>query len=312
MYRIMKFSLFVLAPTLAQQLGKPMVKSPGFGLQNPFLARGYQPQRWVPAMASLTPEQEAFMARKRGETGFEGVLDTHGRASPTATAPAPASSGGWGAPAPAPAPASGEFAGMTQDQIDFIKRKRGETGFENVLDTHGRASPTAGGPPPAPPASSGGWGAPAPAAPASASGEFAGMTQDQIDFIKRKRGETGFENVLDTHGRASPTAGGPPPASSGGWGAPAPPAPISGDSGPYAGMTPDQIEFMRRKRGEIGMTGGLDTHGRPRLAQTQGSPIDLGILAVGLLSFFVSSAVTFAVFRRSAPQAMQPLLTASR
>jgi hypothetical protein len=45
--------------------------------------------------------------------------------------------------------------------------------------------------------------------------------------------------------------------------APAPAPPASG-SGEYAGFTPDQIEFMKRKRGEISDDGGLDTHGRPR------------------------------------------------
>lgn len=139
-------------------------------------------------------------------------------------------------------------------------------------------------------------------------GEFDGMTQDQIDFIKRKRGEMGFENVLDTHGRASPTGGAaaPAPAPSA-YSAPAPPASGSDE---FAGMTQDQIDFIRRKRGEIGMTGGLDTHGRPRL-DAQEFPNLFGILAVGLLGCFISVAVTLVTFRfrRSASHSVsQPFL----
>jgi hypothetical protein len=86
-----------------------------------------------------------------------------------------------------------------------MKRKQGQAGFENVLDTHGRASPTAGGSAPAP-----AYAAPAPARAYAGGGSVegtGGLTPDQIEFMNRKSGKSGFENVLDTHGRASPTGG---------------------------------------------------------------------------------------------------------
>jgi len=158
-----------------------------------------------------------------------------------------------------------------------------------------------------------GYVAPAPApymAPsASGSGEFAGMSQDQIDFIRRKRGEIGMDGGLDTHGR--PRHGG------GGGAAPAAaPAPVAAPaaSGEFAGMTPDQIEFIRRKRGEIAMSGGLDTHGRPRHLDAQESSSDFWILTTGLLGFFIISGITFALMRLrhagASDEFRQPFLTA--
>merc|ERR1719321_2242275 len=118
---------------------------------------------------------------------------------------------------------------------------------------------------------------------------------DQIEFLKRKRGEVGFSG-LDTHGRPSPSAGAAPTQAS--YSAPAPAA-----SGEFAGMTPEQIEFMRRRRGEIGFSG-LDTHGRPspsanapRLSSLDAQDSPFGVLSAGLLVFFTCSAVTFAILR---------------
>jgi hypothetical protein len=72
-------------------------------------------------------------------------------------------------------------------------------------------------------------------------------------------------------------------------------------------MTQDQIDFIRRKRGEIGMDGGLDTHGRPRLLDAQEFPNVFGILSVGLLGFFTGSVVVFTILRsrRSASDALR-------
>jgi len=171
--------------------------------------------------------------------------------------------------------------------------KKGEAGMTGGLDTHGR--PRSGGAP-----------APAPAYSApSSSGEYAGFTPDQIEFMKRKKGEVGMTGGLDTHGRPR----------SGGHAAPAPAPAYSApsSSSEYAGMTQDQIDFMRRKKGEIGMTGGLDTHGRPRLLIAQESSDSLRILAVGLLGFFTCSGVIFALVQRnliSSEMFRQPLLTA--
>jgi len=141
----------------------------------------------------------------------------------------------------------------------------------------------------------GAYSAPAPSAPASSggSGEFAGMTPDQIAFIKRKRGEIGMDGGLDTHGRPRGGGGGGAAVAT----APAPVAAAAPASGEFAGMTPDQIEFIRRKRGEIGMTGGLDTHGRPRHLDAQESPNVFGVLAAGLLGFTCGALIIFAILR---------------
>jgi len=163
------------------------------------------------------------------------------------------------------------------------------------LDTHGRPR-------------SGGHAAPEPAsysAPAPASGEYAGFTPDQIEFMKRKKGEVGMTGGLDTHGRPR----------SGGHAAPAPAPAYSApsSSNEYAGFTPDQIEFMRRKKGEIGMTGGLDTHGRPRILIAEESSDSSRILAAGLLGLLTCSGVIFALLQRnpiSSGMFRQPLLTA--
>jgi len=106
-------------------------------------------------------------------------------------------------------------------------------------------------------------------------------------------------------------------------GGPAPPpaaAPVGGGGG-GSGLSPEQEEFMRRKRGEVGMTGGLDTHGRPRLEvmdldeNMDDAPNLLGVLAAGMAGFVTGSGVTyFAVmqFRRrfSKSTFRQPLLSA--
>merc|ERR1719217_1728867 len=159
--------LFILAPTLAQPFTKPLLQA-RLPLRSKFPSAnfgpvgGYQTQRLSPVHAEFTPEQLEFLRRKRGEVGMTGGLDTHGRPR----------TGGHAAPAPAysaPAPASGEYAGFTPDQIEFMKRKKGEVGMTGGLDTHGRPR-------------SGGHAAPAPAS-SPASGEYAGFTPDQIEFM---------------------------------------------------------------------------------------------------------------------------------
>jgi hypothetical protein len=148
------------------------------------------------------------------------------------------------------------------------------------------------------------------AAPAASpsSGEFAGMTQDQIDFIRRRRGEIGMDGGLDTHGRPRHGGGAAPAA------APvAAPVSASPASGEFAGMTQDQIDFIKRKRGEIAMTGGLDTHGRPRHLDAQESSNGFGILAAGLLGFLTCSGITLAMLRLrhgASDEFRQPFLTA--
>merc|ERR1719387_2957645 len=112
------------------------------GLFHPTLAKSYAPKtgqaRALPGGNALSTWKELWRVRFGGE-GFP---------PPKKKAPAPSS----------PVAASGEYAGYTPDQIEFLKRKKGETGMTGGLDTHGR--PRAG------------WNA----APASASGEYAGYT----------------------------------------------------------------------------------------------------------------------------------------
>lgn len=181
----------------------------------------------------------------------------------------------YSSPSPPPSAAM-NTAGLTPDQVQFLQRQ----------------SQARGG------------AAPAPAPPSFGGGDTSGFTPDQLAFMARKRGEAGMDGGLDTHGR--PRGGGSPAP------APAFAAPASSPaSGEFAGMTQDQINFIKRKRGEIGMEGGLDTHGRPRLLDAQESPNVFGILALG---FFTCSAVTFAILRftsRRTPVVFrEPFLTA--
>lgn len=184
--------------------------------------------------------------------------------------------------APAPPPSSAmNTAGLTPEQVAFLERQNSARG--------------------------GAMSAPAPSPVSGGGGSASGLTPEQEAFLARKRGEVGMEGGLDTHGRPR----------GGGGAAPAAPVPVAAPaaspaSGEFAGMTQDQINFIKRKRGEIGMEGGLDTHGRPRHLDAQESPNVFGILAMGLLGF-TCGAVTFAILRfrrRTSDVFREPFLTA--
>lgn len=207
------FILFILAPTLAQLVTKPVVSSRSqLAFKAPLLARNYRPAQRIPLVNSFAPQYAPEYAPSFAEGGGKPVKSSYGSSYGSRST-------SYVRPS---AEATYDKSGLSPDQLAFLARQRGETGFGGGLDTHGRPS--------------GGGAAPAPApAPASASGEFAGMTQDQIDFI-------------------------------------------------------------RRKRGEIGMTGGLDTHGRPRMHAKE-SPSVLGIITVGVLGFLTGSVGFFGILR---------------
>lgn len=231
--------VFVLAPTLAQQVAKPgrpatLPSVPSFGIQAPHLAHG---QRLPPARAfapEFAPEfAPAFDSgpRSKPSSGFGGSY-SNPRSSASYTPPS--------------AEAVQSTAGLSPEQIEFMQRQAAARGGGGYV-------PASGG--------------------------------------------------LDTHGR--PSGGGAPAAAA--------------EDPEYAGMTPDQIEFMKRKKGLIAMSGGLDTHGRPRVLEldetSDESPDIIGILVAGMGGFVTGSALTFfAVMsyrRRKASTAFrQPLLTA--
>lgn len=273
--------LFILVPTLAQQLTKPIGSSRSqIAFQAPLLASKYRPAQRLPLQVAhgFMPKYAPEYAPNR--LGDPETLETQKSmgSSYGGSSGGFRPRGGSGTYVRPSSEATYDTAGLTPDQKAFLARQRGEAGFGGGLDTHGRPAP---------------GGAPAPAASAPASGEFAGMTPDQIDFIKRKRGEIQDTGGLDTHGR--PRQGGGAPAPSPAYASAA--APSGGGSGEFAGMTPDQVEFIRRKRGEIGMTGGLDTHGRPRYTKEAPSVSVLGIATTALLGFSTGVVGFFGILR---------------
>jgi len=180
--------LFILAPTLAQQLTKPIGSSRSqIAFQAPLLASKYRPAQRLPLQVA-----HGFMPKYAPEFAPNRLSDPETLKTQGSVSSYGGSSGGFrprggsGTYVRPSSEATYDTAGLTPDQKAFLARQRGEAGFGGGLDTHGRPAP---------------GGAPAPASSAPASGEFAGMTPDQIEFIRRKRGEIGMTGGLDTHGR---------------------------------------------------------------------------------------------------------------
>jgi len=205
----------------------PVVSRPGSAVLRS-VRKPTAPKRNMKVMAGpigdttgMSAEQINFLKRRAGL--IPDPLAAPGKAAAPAKGAAPAA---YKAPAAA-VPAGG----FSQIQLDFMNRKKAEAGGATFQGYD--ASPAPAGAKPAAPA----YKAPAAAAPSG------GLSQEQIDFMNRKKSEAGGAPFRGYDASPAPAA----PKAAASWNAPTAAAPV-----PAGGFSQIQLDFMNRKKAEAG------------------------------------------------------------
>jgi hypothetical protein len=185
----------------------------------------------------LSEQQIEFLKRRAGLIPDPHAGPNESKAMRPAGAPAAAPAA---AAASTPAAATGQYAGFSQEQIEFLQRKRGEIPDPLAGPNESKAL-RVGAPAPAPVAAAPAYSAPAPAA-APAAGKYAGLSQEQIEFLQRKNGEIPDPLAGPNESKALRVGAPAPVAAAAPAAAPAPPA-----AGQFSA---EQLEFLNRKKAE--------------------------------------------------------------